>query len=69
MDKDMNINEKHLEFLQNNISRMNQCSFQMKGWSITIVAAFIAAFVSTINDTTNQGNKLFILASVVPMQG
>lgn len=66
MDKDMNINEKHLEFLQNNISRMNQCSFQMKGWSITIVAAFIAAFVSTINDTTNQGNKLFILASVVP---
>lgn len=28
--------EKHLEFLQNNISRMNQCSFQMKGWAITI---------------------------------
>ena len=24
-------NEKHLEFLQNNINRMNQCSFQIKG--------------------------------------
>lgn len=31
------INEKHLEFLQANITRMNQCSFQMKGWAIAIV--------------------------------
>lgn len=61
----MNTSEKHLEFLQNNISRMNQCSFQMKGWAVTIVSAFIAAFVSTINDT-NSGNKFFILAAIVP---
>ena len=66
MEKNMNINEKHLEFLQNNISRMNQCSFQMKGWSITIVAAFIAAYVSTINVSTNQGNNLFIITAIVP---
>ena len=32
-------NEKHLEFLQNNINRMNQCSFQMKGWAIPIASA------------------------------
>jgi len=57
--------EKHLEFLQNNISRMNQCSFQMKGWAITIASAFIAAYVATINET-NPGNKLLILAAVVP---
>lgn len=61
----MSANEKHLEFLQNNITRMNQCSFQMKGWAVTIVSAFIAAFVSTISDTS-QGNKLFILAAVAP---
>ena len=61
----MSINEKHLEFLQNNITRMNQCSFQIKNWAITIVSAFIAAYVATISDTTS-GNKLFILAAVIP---
>ena len=59
------MNEKHLEFLQNNITRMNQCSFQMKGWAITIVSAFIAAYVATISDT-NPGNKLFIIVAVIP---
>ena len=59
------MNEKHLEFLQNNITRMNQCSFQMKGWAITIVSAFIAAYVATISDT-NLGNKLFIIVAVIP---
>lgn len=59
------MNEKHLEFLQNNITRMNQCSFQMKGWVITIVSAFIAAYVATISDT-NPGNKLFIIVAVIP---
>ena len=32
----MKINEKHLEFVQNNITRMSQCSFQMKGWSLAL---------------------------------
>ena len=59
------MNEKHLEFLQNNITRMNQCSFQMKGWAITIVSAFIAAYVATITDT-NPGNKLFIIVAIIP---
>ena len=33
---------KHLEFIQSNIARMNQCSFQMKGWMLTIVSALLA---------------------------
>lgn len=56
-------NEKHLEFLQNNITRMNQCSFQMKGWSITIASALIAVFVSTISDQ-NPGSKIYLMAAI-----
>ena len=56
-------NEKHLEFLQNNIARMNQCSFQMKGWSITIASALIAVFVSTISDQ-NPGSKIYLLVAI-----
>lgn len=56
-------NEKHLEFLQNNIARMNQCSFQMKGWAITIASALIAVFVSTISDE-NPGSKIYLLAAI-----
>lgn len=48
----MSINEKHLEFLQNNISRMNQCSFQMKGWAITIASAMVAFYISSITETS-----------------
>lgn len=58
------INEKHLEFLQANITRMNQCSFQMKGWAIAIVSALIAIYVSTASGDT--GNKLFIWISIAP---
>ncbi len=57
--------EKHLEFLQNNISRMNQCSFQMKGWAITIVSALIAIFVSTITESC-PGNKMYIFVAMAP---
>lgn len=59
----MKPNEKHLEFLQSNISRMNQCSFQMKGWAITLASALIAVFVSTISEN-NFGNKIYIYASI-----
>ena len=57
--------EKHLEFLQNNISRMNLCSFQMKGSAITIVSALIAIFVSTITESC-PGNKMYIFVSIAP---
>lgn len=55
----MSINEKHLEFLQNNISRMNQCSFQMKGWAITIASALVAFYVSSISQNSS-GNTAFL---------
>lgn len=57
---------KHLEFVQANISRMNQCSFQIKGWMITVVTALLALFASSINGETGQGNNLFIFIAVVP---
>lgn len=61
----MEANEQHLEFLQNNITRMNQCSFQMKGWAITIVSALIAVYVATINNES-CGNTLFIFIAIAP---
>ena len=57
------MNEKHLEFLQNNITRMNQCSFQMKGWAITVVSAFMAIYVTTMNGG-ETGNKLYLGVSI-----
>ena len=60
----MKINEKHLEFVQNNITRMSQCSFQMKGWSLTIDSALIAIFVSTISNE-NVGNRFYMLSAII----
>ncbi len=53
-------NIKHLEFIQAVITRMNTNSFQIKGWTITIVAALLAVFASTKKD-------LFILVSLLPV--
>jgi len=50
---------KHLEFIQNAITRMNTNSFQIKGWAITIVAATLALYAST-------KNECFILVGVFP---
>ena len=56
------INEKHLEFIQASITRMNQCSFQMKGWAITIVSALMAVYISTMNG--KLGNPLYMGVSI-----
>lgn len=53
---------KHLEFLQDNIQRMNQCSFQMKGWTITIVAALIAVYVAQMQIAINNGERILLIA-------
>lgn len=37
---------KHLEFIQNAISRMSQNSYLLKGWTVTLVAATFAVSVS-----------------------
>lgn len=41
---------KHLEFIQDVITRMNKNSFQLKGWMITIVSALLALYGSSNND-------------------
>ena len=61
----MAVNEKHVDYLESNIARMNQCSFQMKGWAITVVSALIAVYVSTISEST-PGNKMYIWIAIVP---
>ena len=50
---------KHLEFIQDVITRMNTNSFQIKGWTVTIIAALLAIFVSS-------RNNYFILAGIFP---
>lgn len=40
---------KHLEFIQNVITRMNTNSFLIKGWSITIVSALFALAAKDAN--------------------
>jgi len=56
---------KHLEFIQSNIARMNQCSFNMKGWAITILTALLAVYATSIGDS-GKGNAIFILIAIVP---
>ncbi len=50
---------KHLEFIQNVVTRMNTNSFQVKGWSIVIVSALMAIYAST-------QNNCFFLTSIFP---
>jgi len=52
-------NIKHLEFIQNVITRMNTNSFQIKGWCVVIVSAFLAIYAST-------KDAYFFLAAVFP---
>lgn len=52
---------KHLEFVQNVITRMNTNSFQLKGWMITIVSAMLALYASSNNKV------LYIFVAIVPV--
>ncbi len=40
---------KHLEFIQNIITRMNSNSFMLKGWAITLVSALFALAAKDAN--------------------
>ncbi|HGF3713741.1 TPA: hypothetical protein ACF5B0_004320 [Vibrio parahaemolyticus] len=42
-------NLKHLEFIQNVITRMNTNSFQIKNWAVTLSSALLAIYSSTNN--------------------
>ncbi len=50
---------KHLEFIQNVITRMNTNSFQIKSWAVTIASALLAIYAST-------KNHYFILVALFP---
>lgn len=52
---------KHLEFIQNIITRMNTNSFQIKEWMITIVSALLALFASS-----DKESVLYIFVAIVP---
>lgn len=51
---------KHLEFIQNIITRMNTNSFQIKGMAVTIVSALLAIYAS-------EKNPDFILITIFPL--
>lgn len=57
---------KHLEFIQSNIARMNQCAFQMKGWMVTVLTALLALFASSIDNETGTCNTMYLFMAVVP---
>lgn len=50
---------KHLEFIQNIITRMNTNSFQIKEWTVALVTAILALYAST-------KNNCFILLGILP---
>lgn len=49
---------KHLEFIQNIITRMNANSFLIKGWAITLVSALFAL-------ASKDANKNYVLVSYI----
>lgn len=51
---------KHLEFIQNIITRMNSNSFMIKGLTITIASALLAVYAS-------EKNPDFILITLFPL--
>lgn len=53
---------KHLEFLQNVITRMNSNSFLIKGWSITLVSALFA-----LAEKDSSINYVVITYIVIPI--
>jgi hypothetical protein len=53
---------KHLEFIQNVITRMNSNSFLIKGWVVTLVAALFA-----LSDKANDLNLYQIAFIPVPL--
>ena len=60
MGIDKEDNRLYLQFLQNNIARMNTNSAQAKTWCITIVAALLAIFADT-------KNSLFLFICITPI--
>ncbi len=57
---DYNENQRlHLEFIERTISRLGNNSFHLKGWCITIVAAFLAIYA-------DKSNPVFLYVAIAP---
>ncbi|SFO34024.1 hypothetical protein SAMN04487831_12210 [Pseudobutyrivibrio sp. UC1225] len=57
---------KHIEFVQNNIIRMNQLSFQIKEMSVAILTALLGVYAALPNDDGSR-NNLYIYIAIVPL--
>lgn len=57
-----NMNDKveHLKLIQGIITRMNTNSFQIKGWTITLVSALLALYA-------NSGKVTYIFIALIPV--
>jgi hypothetical protein len=51
---------KHLEFIQSVISRLANCSFLIKGWSITLVIGILAFSIT-------NSYKILAIIAVIPI--
>ena len=51
---------KHLEFIENIISRMNANSFMIKGWVITLISALFAL-------AARDANMKYVLVAYIPL--
>ena len=51
---------KHLEFIENAITRMNTNSFMIKGWTITLVSALFAL-------AAKDANRLYVFIAYIPL--
>lgn len=56
----MNDKVEHLKLIQGIITRMNTNSFQIKGWTITLVSALLALYA-------NSGKVTYIFIALIPV--
>lgn len=56
----MNEKIEHLKMIQGIIARMNTNSFQIKGWTITLVSALLALYA-------NSGKVTYIFIAIIPV--
>lgn len=56
------VNETHLGYIQNTITRMGQNSFQAKAWAITIISALIAFYLTQTNEEILKAITIIAIA-------
>lgn len=56
----MNNKLEHLKLIQNIITRMATNSFYLKGWTVTLVSAFIALIISS-------KNFMYLIVAIIPL--